>query len=593
MQGWGGISVAGGTLTLSSGSSVEGVVTSTGAVTVTNGGTATLDGARIFDTTGGAGLLVSGQSAANSFSGARYSSARITGASRLDQNTAGPGVLATAGAQVTIDNDDVQIDNNAEGIAATGTGTSVLVLGGFVHNNGGPGLRASSGGRVNVLRDTGGNSSFSATAQAVRVWDNTGGGLYATSTGKQGGAVVWSGDYVCVQAPCPSIGGHSFLRNTPPNAVAVYDALATGGSRVTAPHNYWDGRTEAQVRATSLADKSSSIDVSNPLPTPPAVTGGASGRAATPAARIAHDAGTPPTAGRLGTGRVDAAVQALLAEADGLVQTGDSTLAAALTIQAYAVVTSGDDRLAVAEAAGRTLAVTQPPTLVAWAEALAATPADRPWGRRALAAGLAGQGRTAEALAVAQALADEDGAGADSTAQAHRARGLGLVVEAAVAAGDATLAVQTLNDLAAVDPEGADELALSVALAFPDANVSYGRSANGRRAATVQVSRAAASAEGAGKTGEEHDVALAVSPNPSAGTVRVSLTLGAAVEARVEVFDALGRRMALLYDGPATGAIAATFDGASVPPGVYVVRASVRGADGSTSVIVHRVTVAR
>ena len=581
-QGWGGLSVPGGTLTLGAGSVVSGVVTSTAAVAVSGGGSAILDRVQVLNTSGGgAGLLVSG----------RRSSARISGASLIYRNRPGPGVRADAGAQVTIDSDDVEIYNNGEGIVATGTGSSALVLGGNIHENYGPGLRASSGGRVNVLRDAGsGTSSFATTAQPVRVIRNIG-GLYAIPTGKQGGGVIWSGDYVCVQAPCPSIGGHRFDFNSQPQPGGgpVYDALALSASRVTAPHNYWNGRTSAQVLATSLADKSSSIDVSDALLTPPAAGSGASGRASAPTARITRDGGTPQAAGRLGTGRVDAAVQALLAEADGLVQAGDSTLAATRIIAAYGIVTSEDDRLAVAEAAGRTLAAVQPPALIAWAAALTAAPADRPWGRRALAAGLTGQGHTAEALAVAQALADENGAGSDSTAISHRSRGLGIVVEAAVEAGDGPRAVQALADLADVDAEGAAELALSVALAFPEETVGAGRGvAQGRSASSAGSSDAPASDKTAAQV-----VDLVAVPNPSAGAVRVTLALGTAAEARVEVFDALGRRVALLHDGPASGTFATSFDGSAFPAGVYVVRAVVRSAGGSSSVVARRVVVTR
>ncbi len=594
-QGWNGLSVPGGSLALGSGTIIDGVVSSA-AVVVSGGGSATLDSAQVRNTSGGAGVLVSGKAVSG-----KRSTAHITGESRIYNNASGPSVRADAGAQVTIDSDDVEIYDNGAGIVATGTGSSVLVLGGFVHNNDGPGLRASSGAGIDVLRDAGGGvSSFAATEQAVRVWNNIG-GLYATAgglsfgfSGMQGGGVVWTGDYVCVKAPCASIGGHDFRQNTQPapGGGPVYDALATGGSRVTASQNYWDGRTEEQVLLTSLADESSKIDVSDPLLTPPSVGGGASGRASTRQARVVRDGSAAPAAQRLGTGLVDVAVQALLAEADGLVRGGDSTLAAERITQAYTAVTSDDDRLAVAEAAGRALAAVEPPALVAWAETAASTPADRPWGRRALAAGLAGHGRTAEALVVAQALVDEDGAGEDEAALAHRARGLGLVTRASVDAGDAQRAVQALSDLAAVDPEGAEELALSVALAFPDAVVSFGRGA-----ASVQSGRAASgSGDVAGKAGADtapRTAELSAAPNPSVGAVRVVLVVAAEVEARVEVFDALGRRVALLHDGPASGAVEASFDGSNVPAGVYVVRAVVRAADGSSSVLARRVVVAR
>lgn len=61
---------------------------------------------------------------------------------------------------------------------------------------------------------------------------------------------------------------------------------------------------------------------------------------------------------------------------------------------------------------------------------------------------------------------------------------------------------------------------------------------------------------------------LLVSPNPSSGAVRVML--GSQEDARVEVLDALGRRVALLHAGPL--AAEALVWQADVAPGVYRVR---------------------
>ncbi|MEL6614352.1 MAG: endonuclease [Bacteroidota bacterium] len=78
---------------------------------------------------------------------------------------------------------------------------------------------------------------------------------------------------------------------------------------------------------------------------------------------------------------------------------------------------------------------------------------------------------------------------------------------------------------------------------------------------------------------------MTVAPNPVRTQARIAL--GASGErVRVEVFSALGRRVALLHDGPAPEAV--TWDAASVAPGVYVVR--VASASGVDAV---RVTVAR
>ncbi len=588
-QGWGGVHVAGGTSTFGAGTVIENVVTAAGAVLVSTANSVfgtigsgqstshvVLEGVSIDGTRGGgAGLLVTGAGA----------TASVGGMTIIRDNTAGPGVSASWGGRVTVDSDGVRITRNAGGILATGTGARALVLEGRILNNTGPGLRATSGARLDVLRDDASGTTSLTSNDPVQVFDNVG-GLYAEPTGSQGGAVVSSGgDFVCVQEPCPSIGGHDFRRNTQPapGGGLVYDALARGSSQVIASRNYWDGRTSAQV--ITLADKSSSVDVSNALASPPSVGGPAGNRST--AGNVHGKQLDPATASR---GRVDAAVQALLSQADGLMQRGDSTRAAERIVSAAAIVTSDDDRFAVSEAAGRALAVVWPPALVAWAETAAASPGSRAWGRRALAVGLAGHGRTAEARTLAQALADEDGAGTDSTAEAHRARGLGLLVGIAVADDDAVAAVAALGALVEVDAEGAAERAVQVALAFPGTTVSFARGAG-------VAGRAAQPASLAGKTttpAELAGVSLAAGPNPSSGSVRVVLTVAVASDVRVSVFDALGREVAVLHDGPApVGPLSATFAGASQPAGVYVVRAVVRGAGGASQVLVQRVVVAR
>ena len=60
------------------------------------------------------------------------------------------------------------------------------------------------------------------------------------------------------------------------------------------------------------------------------------------------------------------------------------------------------------------------------------------------------------------------------------------------------------------------------------------------------------------------------SPNPASG--RTTFVLTSAEPVRVEAFDALGRRVAVLHDRSATGETV-TFDTAGLPAGVYAVRA--------------------
>ena len=75
-----------------------------------------------------------------------------------------------------------------------------------------------------------------------------------------------------------------------------------------------------------------------------------------------------------------------------------------------------------------------------------------------------------------------------------------------------------------------------------------------------------------------------VAPNPFQSHATLAVTLPAAEPVDVALFDALGRRLAVLYDGllsgPATHRF--TLNGAALPPGVYLVR--VRG-ERTTAVV--------
>ena len=71
-------------------------------------------------------------------------------------------------------------------------------------------------------------------------------------------------------------------------------------------------------------------------------------------------------------------------------------------------------------------------------------------------------------------------------------------------------------------------------------------------------------------------VELEAFPNPFASQTIIRLATSVEQEVRIEVFDVLGRRVALVHDGvvSATSAQEIPFDGSSLPGGVYVVRAS-------------------
>ncbi|HYE96044.1 MAG TPA: T9SS type A sorting domain-containing protein, partial [Rubricoccaceae bacterium] len=82
---------------------------------------------------------------------------------------------------------------------------------------------------------------------------------------------------------------------------------------------------------------------------------------------------------------------------------------------------------------------------------------------------------------------------------------------------------------------------------------------------------------------------LSVSPNPARGAATVTLTLTRPSPVEVAVYDALGRRVAPLHDGPlAAGPHAFTVRRAALPPGVYFVRARGEGASASRPLTVLR-----
>lgn len=78
-------------------------------------------------------------------------------------------------------------------------------------------------------------------------------------------------------------------------------------------------------------------------------------------------------------------------------------------------------------------------------------------------------------------------------------------------------------------------------------------------------------------------------PNPTAGSTWLAFTLDAAGQARLAVYDALGREVAVAFDGlAATGETTAAWDARALPAGVYVARLTARGG-----IATQRVTVVR
>jgi hypothetical protein len=83
---------------------------------------------------------------------------------------------------------------------------------------------------------------------------------------------------------------------------------------------------------------------------------------------------------------------------------------------------------------------------------------------------------------------------------------------------------------------------------------------------------------------------LAVSgPNPARARTEVTLTLAEAASVMVGLFDALGRRVAVLHEGAlAAGVTEVAVELSGMPPGVYVVRATVGSQVASARLVVAR-----
>ena len=92
--------------------------------------------------------------------------------------------------------------------------------------------------------------------------------------------------------------------------------------------------------------------------------------------------------------------------------------------------------------------------------------------------------------------------------------------------------------------------------------------------------------------GEDNDASVfalsAPRPNPTAGRAELTLTLDRAQPVRATLVDALGREVAVLHDGEASGVLTLAVDGGALAPGVYVVRVA-----GAAHTLARRITVTR
>ena len=76
----------------------------------------------------------------------------------------------------------------------------------------------------------------------------------------------------------------------------------------------------------------------------------------------------------------------------------------------------------------------------------------------------------------------------------------------------------------------------------------------------------------ASSTAGREGTGLRVHPNPFREAVTATVDVPTPGPVRAEVFDGLGRRVAVLHDGPAAGPLALRWDAAGAAPGLYVLR---------------------
>ena len=474
--------------------------------------------------------------------------------------------------------------NKQGGVVSLGNGSWLLVEGhASVDRNDGPGAQGLYGGHV-----------------AVR---SPAGGLNTSVSFNQGGLVAGS-SYFDARA-CGDLNWTSrpnVLEGNTQNQT-LFDARAHDGATIDARSAYWGpNRTlDTGNPATDLIlerDKSSAINASGLVldrnaTVPPCPSSAASRAAASGAQDML------PSAGAERELNVSAAVVELVFEARVTAGGGDMDAAFEMLAGAEAVVASEDDREAVFEAFSGLLAEAQPATVVSALDAAAAgSGPDRLWARRALVVAHAAAGRTAEAEALALGLTAEP---------AHAAFGHRMRVGWAVARRDTSETLSRLSAFASsvseADTVAVEALASSVALVaavLPEADLSgiagapLGRGVAGRTDADASKQSDAAVTAARGLASDAVD-GVEVYPNPASGAASVRVSVAeAAADAAVSVYDALGRRVALLHDGPlAAGAHALAFEASTLPAGVYVVHVRVTPEGGGAWTEVRRVTVAR
>ena len=451
------------------------------------------------------------------------------------------------------------------------------------------GTRADISDRAQISGNFGpGLTSVSQAHAWVRA---TGTGTNTSVSNNEGGPTAFTGGSIDAGQCTPSgvgIRPNVFTNN---HLGGFYDVRAEDGSTVAARYAYWGGRTTLVL----VEDKSSTATVypvapsaSSPDPTCP-TSWLTRGSAPVSSDRLVRDDYASTESAR---GNVTAAVVALARNARQAAWDGDPDAAFGLLDQARVASITDDDREAVYEAIGALVAAYDSaatvPDVVASLEATASTQLeDALWARRALAVAYAMTNRVADAEVLAEDLT------VGSAATTHAVFGHGLLVRLAVDADSAELAVERLTAFSGVvvpsDTPTVEAFASSLALvaaSFPAMDLSAVAGSAAKR-----VSQAASSLSATDRSIADE---VSVYPNPvtDRGIVRVSVS--GTVSVTASAYDALGRRVALLYDGPlGPGAHDVAFDVSRLAPGLYVVQVRVVPDGSLPSIEIRPVTIVR
>ncbi|MEM1042682.1 MAG: S8 family serine peptidase [Bacteroidota bacterium] len=543
-QGWEGLRVElDGEANLSAGSVLRDVQSYGGAAVYVYGDF-TLDNSDIIGSPLGltaSGIFASGASAF----------VRVKNESEIFDHE-GDGVYATSGAYVYIEDSFVR-DNADGGVKATLA--DVLLYDSVVRDNaGGYGAEAVYYGSVSFGFFSG---PYPAPPQNNDLADNAAGTLLAN-----------------YRADIAAGNNGRFEQNNFLRTGSELHAKARTDSDVRARCNYW-GSASGPNLAFVDTDASSTYTYQPFLTAPGGICDLAqSSRGSSPAGGSSLAGGTP-----LIELEGPEQVPAMVWEALGLADTGQTE--AAFLLLMSAVETAATPEAAARAYAALTRLARRGPSegLAGFLHERSQDESERPWALSALVEVQRAEGETEGAGVSASALT------AEYAGTEHALFGWAARHREAVETGDVAAATAALDAAVAAWPEHE-----ATAMMQREHTVWLGTGDGGGRGAVTDGTSSPWARAGSARA----ETALYPAyPNPSSGRVTLPLVLGEDAEARVEVFDVLGRRVALLHDGPlAAGRHALALDGAVLPAGVYVVRATV-GGPGEARQLTRRVSLVR